>query len=58
MKGLPFKATVDDVVKFYQGFSIEAGSVYMKRHADGRLNGEVRAGAFFVWGRRHRELLV
>lgn len=45
MKGLPFKATVDDVVKFYSGFSVEAGSVYLKRHADGRLNGEVRTSA-------------
>ncbi|GBF94749.1 heterogeneous nuclear ribonucleoprotein H2 [Raphidocelis subcapitata] len=40
MKGLPFKANVDDVVKFYQGFSLGASSVYLKRHPDGRLNGE------------------
>jgi hypothetical protein len=43
MKGLPFKANVDDVLKFYNGFTLATGSVYLKRHADGRLNGEVRA---------------
>jgi hypothetical protein len=40
-QGLPFKANVDDVIKFYQGFSIVSNAVYLKRHADGRLNGEV-----------------
>jgi hypothetical protein len=41
MKGLPFKASVDDVLKFYQGFTLCNTAVYLKRHADGRLNGEV-----------------
>ena len=42
-QGLPFKASVEDVVKFYQGFALSAANVYLKRHPDGRLNGEVRA---------------
>jgi hypothetical protein len=45
MKGLPFKAGVEDVLKFYQGFSLTSSSIYLKRHADGRLNGEVGAAA-------------
>ncbi|KAI8465392.1 MAG: hypothetical protein J3K34DRAFT_387951 [Monoraphidium minutum] len=40
MKGLPFKANVDDVLKFYSGFSLGSSAIYLKRHADGRLNGE------------------
>lgn len=36
---------MDDVVKFYQGFSLTSSAVILKRHADGRLNGEVRCGA-------------
>ncbi|KAI8473994.1 MAG: hypothetical protein J3K34DRAFT_518509 [Monoraphidium minutum] len=40
MKGLPFKANVEDVLKFYQGFTLTNSTVYLKRHADGRLNGE------------------
>jgi hypothetical protein len=46
MKGLPFKANVDDVLKFYQGFSLASSAVYLKRHADGRLNGEVSVRAW------------
>jgi hypothetical protein len=42
MKGLPFKAGSEDVLKFYVGFSIKASSIYMKRHPDGRPSGEVR----------------
>lgn len=37
-----WQANVEDVIKFYQGFTISGSSVYLKRHADGRLNGEVR----------------
>ena len=33
---------MDDVVKFYVGFSVNGGNVFLKRHPDGRLNGEVR----------------
>jgi hypothetical protein len=43
MKGLPFKASPEDVVKFYQGFTLKTDNVYLKRHPDGRPNGEVRA---------------
>lgn len=42
MKGLPFKASNEDVLKFYGGFSIKSSSIYMKRHPDGRPSGEVR----------------
>lgn len=44
-QGLPFKATAADVVTFFEGFSLKggAGSVYLKRHLDGRMNGEVGA---------------
>lgn len=45
MKGLPFKATVEDVMKFYQGFTLKTDSIYLKRHPDGRPNGEVRLTA-------------
>ncbi len=41
MKGLPFKATTEDVTKFYQGFTLKADNIYLKRHPDGRPNGEV-----------------
>eukprot|EP00195_Chlamydomonas_chlamydogama_P011755 CAMPEP_0202914098 /NCGR_PEP_ID=MMETSP1392-20130828/62202_1 /ASSEMBLY_ACC=CAM_ASM_000868 /TAXON_ID=225041 /ORGANISM="Chlamydomonas chlamydogama, Strain SAG 11-48b" /LENGTH=485 /DNA_ID=CAMNT_0049605619 /DNA_START=36 /DNA_END=1490 /DNA_ORIENTATION=+ len=40
MKGLPFKATPEDVMKFFQGFSLKTESIYLKRHPDGRPNGE------------------
>ena len=42
MKGIPFKASVDDIRRFYSDFTLACGNVYLKRHADGRLNGEVR----------------
>jgi len=42
MKGLPFKAGNEDVLRFYVGFSIKAHSIYLKRHPDGRPSGEVR----------------
>lgn len=49
MKGLPFKATCEDVVRFYEGFELAGvgsgpppSSVFLKRHPDGRPNGEVR----------------
>lgn len=45
MKGLPFKAHVNDVINFYgDEFGLSACNVFMRRHADGRLNGEVRNG--------------
>ena len=43
LKGLPFKASVDDILRFFLGFSLQAESVYLKRHPDGRPNGEVGA---------------
>lgn len=43
MKGLPFKASIEDVLKFYGGFAISAQSIYLKRHPDGRPSGEVCA---------------
>lgn len=46
MKGLPFKASVEDVIKFYQGFPLKTEHIYLKRHPDGRPNGE----AFVVFG--------
>lgn len=42
-QGLPFKASAEDVTKFFSGFTLSPGSVYLRRHADGRLNGEVSA---------------
>ena len=42
LKGLPFKATVEDVLDFFQGFDIKTENVYLKRHPDGRPNGEVK----------------
>lgn len=45
MKGLPFKASPEDILKFFQGFSLRPESVFLKRHPDGRPNGEVNA----VW---------
>lgn len=42
MKGLPFKATADDIIKFFTGFTLKPENVYLKRHPDGRPNGEVR----------------
>lgn len=45
MKGLPFKATADDVLKFFQTFTLKPDSIFLKRHPDGRPNGE----AFIVF---------
>lgn len=42
MKGLPFKATCEDISKFFTGFNLKAENIYLKRHPDGRPNGEVR----------------
>lgn len=43
MKGLPFKASADDVARFFEGFSLKSDDVFLKRHpGDGRPNGEVR----------------
>jgi len=36
MKGLPFKAGSEDVLRFYGGFSIKTHNIYLKRHPDGR----------------------
>lgn len=41
MKGLPFKANVEDVLAFYQSYGVGADGVFLKRNADGKLNGEV-----------------
>lgn len=43
IKGLPFRASPSDVVAFFEGFKCDVNSVYMRRHSDGRPNGEVRA---------------
>ncbi|WIA30386.1 hypothetical protein OEZ86_000472 [Tetradesmus obliquus] len=40
MKGLPFKASSEDVLKFYGGFGIKSNNIYLKRHPDGRPSGE------------------
>ena len=44
MKGLPFKACAEDVINFFQGFTLAGDAVFLKRHPDGRPNGEVRRG--------------
>ncbi len=41
MKGLPFKATAEDIAKFFSGFNLKTDNIYLKRHPDGRPNGEV-----------------
>uniref|UniRef100_A0A6T8QA73 RRM domain-containing protein n=1 Tax=Chlamydomonas leiostraca TaxID=1034604 RepID=A0A6T8QA73_9CHLO len=40
MKGLPFKASPEDIVKFFQGFVLRSDNIFLKRHPDGRPNGE------------------
>lgn len=40
MKGLPFKATTEDVIKFFLSFTLKGDHIYFKRHPDGRPNGE------------------
>jgi hypothetical protein len=42
LKGLPFKASADDILRFFSGFTLSCSSVYLSRHPDGRPNGEVR----------------
>ena len=41
LKGLPFKAQPADVLEFFTGFDIKEENIYLKRHPDGRPNGEV-----------------
>lgn len=40
MKGLPFKASTEDILKFFQGFVLRSENIFLKRHTDGRPNGE------------------
>eukprot|EP00882_Tetradesmus_deserticola_P000637 GHRQ01000694.1.p1 GENE.GHRQ01000694.1~~GHRQ01000694.1.p1 ORF type:complete len:536 (+),score=232.05 GHRQ01000694.1:152-1759(+) len=40
MKGLPFKASSEDVLKFYGSFGVKSHNIYLKRHPDGRPSGE------------------
>lgn len=42
LKGLPFKATIEDVLAFFGDFQLTPESIFLKRHPDGRPNGEVR----------------
>lgn len=44
MKGLPFKASPDDIMRFFQGYVLRADNIFLKRHPDGRPNGEVNLG--------------
>jgi hypothetical protein len=53
MKGLPFKASSEDVLKFYGGFGIKSNNIYLKRHPDGRPSGEVRGAAVAARTARH-----
>ena len=47
LRGLPFRASVDDVLKFFVSFpELGACNIYFKRHPDGRPSGEVRHGCF------------
>lgn len=46
MKGLPFKATIEDVLLFFDGFNLSPESIFLKRHPDGRPNGEVSYHSF------------
>ena len=46
LKGLPFKAQPADVLEFFAGFDIKEENIYLKRHPDGRPNGEVGWGLF------------
>ncbi|PNH05775.1 Heterogeneous nuclear ribonucleoprotein H [Tetrabaena socialis] len=40
MKGLPFKGGKDDIAKFFAGFSLRTDQVFLRKHPDGRPNGE------------------
>ncbi len=42
MKGLPFKGSKEDIIKFFSGFSLRTELVFLRKHPDGRPNGEVR----------------
>lgn len=42
LRGLPFRASVEDVLKFFAAFpELITSSIYFKRHPDGRPSGEV-----------------
>lgn len=41
LRGLPFRASVEDVLKFFTSFpELSSGNIYFKRHPDGRPSGE------------------
>ncbi|GAX80146.1 hypothetical protein CEUSTIGMA_g7584.t1 [Chlamydomonas eustigma] len=40
LKGLPFKASVDDIQSFFSSLDLKSENVFLKRHPDGRPNGE------------------
>mmetsp|Transcript_3819 Transcript_3819/g.9084 ORF Transcript_3819/g.9084 Transcript_3819/m.9084 type:complete len:92 (-) Transcript_3819:195-470(-) len=40
MKGLPFRATKQDILEFFQGFNIVSHSTLLRKNADGRASGE------------------
>lgn len=42
MKGIPFKATAQDVRKFFLGYRIKPDGISFIMHADGRPTGMVR----------------
>lgn len=45
LRGLPFRAAPDDVLKFFSSFpELNSGHIYFKRHPDGRPSGEVGTG--------------
>lgn len=53
LRGLPFRASVEDVLKFFTSFpELSTGNIYFKRHPDGRPSGEVRTGTVIraSWG--------
>jgi hypothetical protein len=41
LRGLPFRASLEDVLRFFLGFELTTSSIYFKRHPDGRPSGEV-----------------
>lgn len=40
LRGLPFRASLEDVLRFFLGFELTTSSIYFKRHPDGRPSGE------------------
>ncbi|GIL84599.1 hypothetical protein Vretimale_14466 [Volvox reticuliferus] len=40
MKGLPFKGGKEDIIKFFAGFTLRPDHVFLRKHPDGRPNGE------------------